>query len=180
MKGSVTIRRAQAGDAEVVHALAEAAEASELSGDAGTAGFLIHAQPAAEYAARIAVASHFYLAEADGEVAGFLLAANAASLRVMRRGMAGEDAVVDYVLDCGGEGLVYLDQIAVRPHSQRRGIGRELFRQLVRDSAGGTLMGAILHAPIRNAASIGFFAGEGFRCRAEVREADLLWGIYER
>ena len=170
------IRRATEADAEAVRAVAETGSAEK----SGERGFLVHVQTAAEYAVRSRVASHFYVAEEDAGIVGFLLAADARSLRLMREGMVGEDDVIDHVLERGGERMVYLDQIAVRTDRQRRRLGNQLFRQLVRDTAGSTLTGAILHEPIRNEASIRFFAREGFRCTGEVREADLIWGIYER
>jgi ribosomal protein S18 acetylase RimI-like enzyme len=79
-----------------------------------------------------------------------------------------------------GRTEVYLDQFAVRADYQRQRIGSQLSRQLVRDTAGHLLLGAILHQPIRNEASIRFFTREGFHCIGEVREVDLTWGIYER
>jgi L-amino acid N-acyltransferase YncA len=118
------------------------------------------------------VASGFYPAEAEDNVAGFLLPANAASLRVMRRGMDSEDAAAT--------AWSTSIRIAVRPCYQQGGIGLELNQRLEPDAAGRTRMGAILHEPVRNAASIGLFEKEGFHCGDKMQEADMLWGIYER
>ena len=98
MKPVLNTRRAEASDAPAVHAVANALRAGELTEASGAGGFLVHVPSAREYAVRIAVASHFYVARTNGEIAGFLLSADAASLNVMRRGMPGEDAVVDHVL----------------------------------------------------------------------------------
>jgi ribosomal protein S18 acetylase RimI-like enzyme len=110
----------------------------------------------------------------EGRVVGFL--------RALGSGEA--DWSVEHGAMAGGlplEGYVLIDQIGVLPAYQGLGLAQKML-DAVAGRSGAARMGAmILHAPLRNARSLGFFTGRnGFVLVREAAEPPFVWGYYEK
>ncbi len=168
------IRPARAEDAAQINAIAESVRFQAATADPDR-GYLVYVGTPADYAARIAANPGNLVAEVDGSVAGFLFFTQSAENTATH---AGQREVMDLLF---GEQATLIDQIGVHPDARGQGIAPALFAALLAGVKPSRLTAAIMHGPMRNERSIGFFAGRNqFRCIGEYHEGDgFLWGIYE-
>jgi len=168
------IRRAVVQDAEAIAAIAESVRYRE--GDAIPAhGYLVFVGTPQEYATRLADISTSFVAELDGKVIAFLLSSfssgNTATQII-------DDEVQTRIF---GEDALLIDQIGVSPDARGLGAGSLMLERTFSAAKPTRATACIMHWPLRNERSIGFFAGRcGFRCIGEYDEGNgFLWGIYE-
>ncbi|MFO0503920.1 MAG: GNAT family N-acetyltransferase, partial [Acidobacteriota bacterium] len=140
----------------------------------GCEGYLVFVASAAESARRLGGSAYSVVAVEEGRVVGFL--------RALGSGEA--DWSVEHGAMAGGlplEGYVLIDQIGVLPAYQGLGLAQKML-DAVAGRSGAARMGAmILHAPLRNARSLGFFTGRnGFVLVREAAEPPFVWGYYEK
>ncbi len=177
----VQIRRAVVEDVSKIRKLAESLRINLNKPQEG--GFLVHVTYTQGYAARLAKNPFFYVAEREGEMAGFLMCFEDKALEnlVQRGVMTAEDNTFDFIFSQPRPFLV-VDQIGVDRDYARQGVGRALMQGLFDDPRGikiKDLYAEILHAPARNQTSINFFSSLGFRGIKELTNSDNnTWGIY--
>lgn len=168
------IRRLQVGDAAEMAAIAESVRFAGAGSDPRQ-GYLVYVGTPEEYAARLQGASSGYLALWDGVAVGYLLITSSAGDTATH---AGSDEVVSRIF---GEETWLVDQIGVRALGKGKGVGPAMFARFLDEARPKRVTAVIMHGPMRNVKSIGFFAGRnGFRCIGEYSEGDgMYWGIYE-
>ncbi|MFN9458248.1 MAG: GNAT family N-acetyltransferase [Acidobacteriota bacterium] len=169
----VTVVPARAEHGAGVAAVAEAVRFRPETAR-GSEGYLVYVASAAEYARRLGGSAYSVVAVEEGRVVGFL--------RALGSGEA--DWSVEHGAMAGGlplEGYVLIDQIGVLPAYQGLGLAQKML-DAVAGRSGAARMGAmILHAPLRNARSLGFFTGrKGFVLVREAAEPPFVWGYYEK
>ena len=137
-------------------------------------GYLVYVASAEEYARRLAESAYSVVAVDDGRVVGFLRAVGSEE-----PGWSAEYAEVAGHLPLAG--YVLIDQIGVLPEYKGQGVAQAMFDAVVARSGVRRLGAMIMHGPVRNARSLGFFTGRnGFSLVGEVVEAPYVWGYYER
>lgn len=168
------IRKATPADAAAISAIAES-----LRYKAGEAvpskGFLVFVGTPEQYAARLTANDTSFVAELNGKVVAFLLTAaspgdtatHAEDEEVIRRTFEGSALLVD--------------QIGVSAEAKGQGSAAQLLDAVLTHVKPSRMTASIMHWPLRNDRSIGFFSGKnGFRCIGEYHEGNgFLWGIYE-
>lgn len=137
-------------------------------------GYLVYVASPEEYARRMAGSAYSVVAVDGGRVVGFLRAV----------GSGEADWSAEHAAMAGGlplEGYVLIDQIGVLPAYQGLGLAQRMLDAVVGRSGALRLGAMILHAPLRNARSLGFFTGRnGFALVREVAEPPFVWGYYEK
>jgi hypothetical protein len=168
------IRKLTVGDAAEMSAIAESVRFAGAASDAKQ-GYLVYVGSAEEYAARLAGASSGYLALWGASPVGYLLVTASAEDTATH---AGSEEVASRIF---GEGSWLVDQIGVRALGKGKGVGPAMFERFLAEAQPKRVTAVIMHGPMRNEKSIGFFGGRyGFRCIGEYSEGDgMYWGIYE-
>ncbi len=168
------IRQAKTSDAAAIAAIAESVRFDPRRAEPN-AGYLVYVGSPEEYAERLEHSETSYVVEKDGKTIAFLLTTAAPGLTATH---ADTDAVLARLF---GEGTMLVDQIGVLPSARGLGAAPEMFAQFLREAKPRRLTASIMHGPMRNARSLGFFTGRfGFRCIGEYAEGDgMFWGIYE-
>jgi GNAT superfamily N-acetyltransferase len=168
------IRNLVVNDGAALSSIAESVRFAPGTAD-GRQGYLVYVGTPEEYAARLAGASAGYLALWDGKAVGYLLVTPSAGDTATH---AGSEAVMARVF---GEGTWLVDQIGIREEGKGKGIGVAMLGRFFSEMAPQRATAVIMHGPMRNERSIGFFAGKnGFRCIGEYSEGDgMFWGVYE-
>ncbi len=168
------IRKLVVDDAAELSAIAESVRFAPPTADARQ-GYLVYVGTPEEYAARLAGASTGYLALWHGEAVGYLLVSPSAGDTATH---AGSEAVLERVF--GGDTWL-VDQIGIRGEGKGKGIGAAMLERFFGGIKPKRATAVIMHGPMRNERSIGFFSGKhGFRCIGEYSEGDgMFWGIYE-
>lgn len=168
------IRKLRIEDAAEISAIAESVRFAGKDADPKQ-GYLVYVGRPEDYAARLAGESSGYLAIWGDEVVGYLLVSPSAGDTATH---AGSEEVVSRVF---GEGTWLVDQIGVRVQGKGKGVGPAMFARFMAEVSPKRVTAVIMHGPMRNEKSIGFFAGRnGFRCIGEYSEGDgMFWGIYE-
>jgi uncharacterized damage-inducible protein DinB/GNAT superfamily N-acetyltransferase len=168
------IRKATPADAAAISAIAES-----LRYKAGVAipskGFLVFVGTPAEYASRLEGNDTSFVAELDGEVLAFLLTASNPGNTATH---TDADEVILRTFD--GNALL-VDQIGVSARAKGQGSAALLLDAVKTQVKPHRMTASIMHGPLRNERSIGFFSGKnGFHCIGEYHEGHgFLWGIYE-
>jgi ribosomal protein S18 acetylase RimI-like enzyme/uncharacterized damage-inducible protein DinB len=168
------IRNAVVSDAAAIAAIAESVRYSQA--DAIPArGYLVFVGTPEEYAARLENNTSSFVAEADGKAIAFLLTTyDTGDTATHIEG----DAVRTRIF---GDNALLVDQIGVSPDARGLGAGTKMLERMLADVAPSRATACIMHWPLRNERSVGFFEGRcGFRCIGEYHEGNgFLWGIYE-
>ncbi|MBT3406934.1 GNAT family N-acetyltransferase [Candidatus Woesearchaeota archaeon] len=158
------------------------AEAVKLDYDAPQdSGFLVYGLETEEYAHRVEVSNHFYVAVDDSKIVGFLMCYDVYTLQglVSSGRLDHEDTLTARVSEIDGE-HVFGDQIAVLPSDVGRGAGNEMMSRLFSDMAENVMYVGVLLEPARNSVSIDFCERLGFVYRERLRNSDdHLWGLYK-
>ncbi len=138
-------------------------------------GYLVYVGTRAEYAARLAGSSVGYVAEENGRIQGFLLLSHMAGDTATHASTAGVEALLF------GGGAFLVDQIGLRPKASGQGVAGRMLTMTIEDLQPSRLTASIMHGPLRNIRSTGFFQGKrGFHCIGEYHEGQgFLWGVYE-
>jgi GNAT superfamily N-acetyltransferase len=177
MPGGV-VRPALPRDAAAIHHIAETVRfrpASARSED----GYLVHVRSVEEYATLLAQSGHCFVYESDADVHGFLIALRGDWLA--RSGSCTDDASTAMMLREGSAGLLLIDQIGLLPLAAGKGVAQQLLAAALASGTFHRATAAIMHQPVRNARSIGFFHGrQGFALLGESAEPPYVWGIYEK
>ena len=168
------IRKARVEDAAAMSAVAESVRYREGDADPSR-GYLVFVGTPGEYAARLDGSDTSYVAEFDGRVIAFLLTSyspeeTAAHIEA--------EEVEGRIF---GGGALLIDQIGVSPEARGQGAAAMLYERMLSELKPPRMTACIMHWPLKNSRSIGFFAGRcGFRCIGEYHEGNgFLWGIYE-
>jgi len=151
------LRRAGAADGAAVAGIAEAVRYRPGSAD-GARGYLVYVRPAEEYATLFGRAeTAAWIAEDEsGRALGFLWCE--------RR----------------GEGEWYLEQIGIQPEARGLGVAAALHERMLAELSPARLECEIMHEPLRNERSRGFFLRQGWRCVGEKADGEFVWGRYAR
>lgn len=126
---------------------------------------------------------YFTLSSEGGAAAGFLMCYDSAFLQglVTDGFLSHQDGAISFLQETERP-FLFGDQIAVSPTASRKGIGRELMRDMfgrMRVAGIRRMYVTILHHPVRNVASVRFCEGLGAHCVQEVTNKDgLTWGVY--
>lgn len=137
-------------------------------------GYLVHIGTAEEYAQRFAASAYSVVAIDDGVVVGFL------------RAVGGEEADLsaesaELASHLPLEGYVHIDQIGLLPGYKGKGLAQAMLQAVIARSGAGRLGAVIMHAPVRNSRSLGFFTGSnGFSLILEFSDPPFVWGYYEK
>lgn len=178
MGSAVTIRKARLKDAAGIAAVAESVRYQRGAAD-GAQGYLVYVGKPEDYLGRLKDDYLCFVAEKDGEVVGFVMASG------WKRNTATHVEAAAVEERIFGEETLLVDQIGVKPEARGLGIAPALFEKVKRVATQGVstrrMTASIMHGPVRNERSIGFFAGrQGFRCVGEYHDGSgFLWGIYE-
>jgi len=169
------IRKAAAADATAIAAIAESVRYRKGEADPNR-GYLVFVGTFEEYSARLSGNNTSYVAELNGDVVAFLLTSYSSEDTATHTEGA---EVMELIF---GKGALLVDQIGVSPMARGQGAAPLLFERMLADLQPNRITACIMHQPLRNERSIGFFTGRfGFHCIAEYHEGDgFLWGIYER
>ncbi len=168
------IRRAVAEDASGIAEVARSVRYRAGEADPRQ-GYLVFVGTPGEYAARLVDNNTSYVADEDGRILGFLLMSESAGDTATHTEADGVEVMVF------GEGALLVDQIGVCPNARERGVAAQLFARMLAEQKPTRLTASIMHGPLCNRRSTGFFAGkQGFRCIGEYHEGHgFLWGLYE-
>lgn len=149
----------------------------------GNTGFLLRSYPMTERDFSEVLSEFVLCAHQNGEVLGFILAYKKAlfwhlyNQALIRPGAA----LGDFLSALEGE-FIFGHRIGVAPWSRRRDVASHLVLQMrtrIANSPCREMYVGILHAPVRNTASIGFSTRLGFELVAERANPNGdLWGIY--
>ncbi|MCX6602823.1 MAG: GNAT family N-acetyltransferase [Acidobacteria bacterium] len=137
-------------------------------------GYLVSIAEAAEYSRRFAASAYSVVAVEEGRVVGFLrvVAGEEPELSPESASLASHLPLPGYLL---------VDQIGLLPAYKGQGLAQAMLDAVVFRSQPQRLGAVIMHAPLRNARSIGFFAGRnGFSLVRELRDPNFTWGYYEK
>ncbi len=137
-------------------------------------GYLVFVGTSEEYARRFGASAYSVVAVDDGRVVGFLRAVGGEE-----EDLTPESANLANHLPLPG--YVLIDQIGLLPEYKGHGLAQAMLDAVVTQS-GATRMGAvIMHGPVRNARSLGFFTGRnGFSLVRELTDPPFVWGYYEK
>jgi ribosomal protein S18 acetylase RimI-like enzyme len=139
-----------------------------------TEGYLLHVVSAEEYARRFAASAYSVVAVDEGEVVGFL------------RAVGGEEAELspqyaELTAPLPLTGYLLIDQIGLLPAYKGKGLAQQMLDAVIARSGASRLGAVIMHGPVRNARSLGFFTGRnGFSLVRELSEPPFEWGYYEK
>ncbi len=137
-------------------------------------GYLVYIATAEEYSRRFASSAYSVVAVEDGVVVGFL------------RAVGGEEGEftpesAELASHLPLEGYVLVDQIGLRPDYKGKGLAQAMLDAVVARSRAQRLGAVIMHGPVRNARSLGFFTGRnGFSLVRELSDPPFVWGYYEK
>jgi len=178
----VRIRRAVREDGAAILRVVESVHAKRVPEDLrGGEGFLLTLHALEFYAERAEQSEFFFVAEVGGEVAGFLMAYEP---RVLACAGAGEDPernAYAWLMRHGGERPVLVDQIGVRPEARDLKLAAGLYAAFAEAAAGRETWLTILHGPVMNVRSRGFFErGRGYALVREFTKEPLTFGLYRR
>lgn len=151
------LRRATATDGAAVAGIAEAVRYRPESAD-GKQGYLVHVRTADGYASlfRLPEISAWIAEDESGRALGFLWC------------------------DRRGEGEWHLEQIGIHPEARGLGIAAALHERMLEELRPARLECEIMHEPLRNERSRGFFLKQGWRCVGEKADGAFVWGRYAR
>lgn len=168
------IRPARPNDAPDIAAIAESVRFHRFTADPAR-GFLVYVGEPEDYAARIQLNPSNLVAEVDGAIAGFLFFTTDMANTATHADLPEVQSLVF------GPDTTLIDQIGIAPEARGQGIAPALFARMRDSLQPRRLTAAIMHGPMRNERSIGFFAGRnGFRCAGEYQDGlGFLWGVYE-
>ena len=168
------IRKAVAQDASGIAEVARNVRYRAGEADPGR-GYLVFVGTPGEYADRLANNNTSYVADEGGRILGFLLTSESAGDTATHTEADGLEAMVF------GEGALLVDQIGVCLNARGRGIAAQLFVRMMAELKPTRLTASIMHGPLCNRSSTGFFSGkQGFKCIGEYHEGHgFLWGLYE-
>ena len=139
-----------------------------------TDGYLVHIATPEEYARRFAASAYSVVAVDDGAVVGFL------------RAVGGHEAELapeyaELTAPQSLDGYLLIDQIGLLPAYKGQGLAQQMLDAVIARSHAGRLGAVIMHSPVRNARSLGFFTGRnGFSLVRELSEPPYVWGYYEK
>lgn len=137
-------------------------------------GYLVCIAEAEEYSRRFAASAYSVVAIDEGRVVGFLRAVAGEEPE-----LSSESAVLASHLPLTG--YVLVDQIALLPAYKGQALAQAMLDEVFAKSRAQRLGAVIMHAPLRNARSVGFFTGRnGFSLVRELRDPDFTWGYYEK
>lgn len=155
MKPAVVVRRAGEGDGARIAGVAEAVRFRTGQAD-GRAGYLVYVLTAEEYAEKLRApeAAGWVAEDETGRTLGFVLC------------------------ERESEGCWYLDQIGIDPGARGLGIGAALHAAVVEELKPARMECHIMHGPVRNERSRGFFLTQGWREEGEEDAAPFVWGRY--
>ena len=137
-------------------------------------GYLVFIPEAEEYSRRFAASAYSVVAVDEGRVVGFL------------RAVAGEEPELNpesaaLASHLPLPGYVLVDQIGLLPAYKGRGLAQAMLDAVVSRSQPKRLGAVIMHGPLRNDRSIGFFTGRnGFSLLRELPDPYFTWGYYEK
>ncbi len=161
------IRKARVEDGVAIAAIAEAVRYRAGEADP-TKGYLVFVGTPEEYSRRLEGNASSYVAEVEGKVVGFLLTTQSS------------DDTATHIASSliFSDNALLIDQIGVLPEVRA---AAPMFALMVAEVQPKRMTACIMHGPLFNQRSVGFFRGKcGFQCIGEYDEGDgFLWGIYE-
>ncbi len=137
-------------------------------------GYLVYVADPEEYARRFAASAASVVAVEDGRVVGFL------------RAVAGEESELTpesaaLATHLPLPGYVLVDQIGLLPEYKGQGLAQSMLNAVIAKTKPERLGAVIMHAPLRNTRSIGFFTlRNGFSLVRELSDNYFTWGYYEK
>jgi len=137
-------------------------------------GYLVFIAEAEEYSRRFAATAYSVVAVDEGRVVGFLraVAGEEPELTPESAALASHLPLPGYVL---------VDQIGLLPAYKGMGLAQAMLDAVVLRSQPKRLGAVIMHAPLHNARSIGFFSGRnGFSLLRQLQDPYFTWGYYEK
>jgi ribosomal protein S18 acetylase RimI-like enzyme len=151
------LRRATATDGAAVAGIAEAVRYRPESAD-GAQGYLVYLRTAEGYASLFSLPEiAAWIAEDEcGRALGFLWC------------------------DRRGEGEWHLEQIGIHPEARGLGVAAALHQRMLEELRPARLECEIMHEPLRNERSRGFFLKQGWRWVGEKADGPFVWGQYAR
>lgn len=173
---------------EKVHSIAQQVHLKPNSSNTknSTNGFLVYVLDEDQYRIRSIQNEFFITIAIENEILGYLMAYTRDFLqRLVHQGdMRHEDGIMNCILSHSRstDNFLFIDQIAISPTSHKKNAGtilmKSIFQKMILKNMTRIYL-AIMHAPIRNQASINFMKRLGFMNIAETSNADnLIWGIY--
>ena len=168
------IRKARVEDAVAMASIAESVKYREGDADPSR-GYLVFVGTAEEYSDRLDGTDTSYVAELDGKVIAFLLTSYDSG------GTASNVEAEEVERRVFGDSALLIDQIGVSPTARGLGAAARMYERMVEELKPNRMTACIMHWPLKNSRSIGFFEGKcGFQCIGEYHEGfGYLWGIYE-
>jgi hypothetical protein len=165
------IRKARVDDAAAIASIAETVRYRAGEADPSK-GYLVFVGSPEDYSRRLTGNSTSYVAEVDGKVTGFLLTTQSSNDTATH--VVGDEVHAKIF----GNNALLIDQIGVLPGQHA---ASSLFDRLLMEVQPVRMTACIMHGPIFNQRSVGFFKGKcGFQSIGEYAEGDgFLWGIYE-
>lgn len=137
-------------------------------------GYLVYIPGPEEYARRFAADSHSVVALDGDRVVGFLRAIPGLHPEL-------DPASVQLAAHLPLDGFVLIEQIGLLPAYKGRGLAQAMLDAVIASSGANRLGAVIMHGPVRNARSLGFFTGRnGFSLVHELADPDFEWGYYEK
>jgi ribosomal protein S18 acetylase RimI-like enzyme len=137
-------------------------------------GYLVHIASAEEYSRRFAASAYSVVAVADGRVVGILRAVGGEEEE-----LTPESASLAAHLPL--DGYVLVDQIGLLPAYKGQGLAQAMLDAVIARSGANRLGAVIMHGPVSNARSLGFFTGRnGFSLVRELSDPPFVWGYYEK
>ncbi|MCX6612795.1 MAG: GNAT family N-acetyltransferase [Acidobacteria bacterium] len=161
------IRKARVEDGVAIASIAETVRYRAEDADP-TKGYLVFVGTPEEYSRRLEGNDTSYVAEVDGKVVGFLLTT-----------LSSEDTATHIASSLiFSDNALLIDQIGVLPEFRA---AAAMYSLLVAEVKPKRITACIMHGPLFNQRSVGFFKGKcGFQCIGEYDEGDgFTWGIYE-
>lgn len=178
---SLIVREAVPADAAAISEIAaqHMTNAQSLPRE-GNNGFLMISVSEEEYARQISTFTHAYIAEKDAHVAGYFLASTVEGIKIFYGGKKAPGTMADVIANCAPDD-VYIFQIAANKNNQRQGVLKNIcnyFEARVEKKA--RMLAHIVHVPVKNTASIGFFEAQGYGLDSELTYDGWTLGLYEK
>jgi ribosomal protein S18 acetylase RimI-like enzyme len=137
-------------------------------------GYLVHIATPEEYSRRFAASAYSVVAVDDDAVVGFLRAVGSDEAEL-------DPHYAELTAPQTLDGYLLVDQIGLLPAYKGRGLAQQMLDAVIARSGARRLGAVIMHGPVRNARSLGFFTGRnGFSLVREFSEPPYDWGYYEK
>ena len=172
------IRKAKIEDADTIKRIVEDSTISR--GSKEKIGFFEYKNPSKEeYVKRIENNPFFYVVEESGKVIGL---SSAYSEEMIGRFPFLENRISSYLLNNFNR-FIYWELIGVDREYRNKNISKKLIKHLIEEAKKSNykiISGPIVHQPHKNKVSIELLNKFGFELIKEIKENDLVFGIYKK